>query len=245
MLRHQPPGRVHHQPQAGRACEHIKHDGELVMPRDQPLSGNVIKSIAERRKQGRAHAQRVQLYIGMKQADGERSPSHRHKSSNRPLQGRLFSSPRNHVQQHPDRRGVLDGNRKRDRSFLHCKVIKIIGAGHAQRPNKRAQHQIAAADPEDTAAKTQQQEWRQHQNSKAGPRLGEYQGRDKGASGKKIAIENRFAEGGGGAPAERGGGNKEIAPPRMSLFCDGAQCDCTGGATLQASCPVAQDRNQS
>ena len=83
-----------------------------------------------------------------------------------------------------------------------------------------------ARDGKDAAAKPQQKNGAKNQYGKGGPRLRKHHGRDQSMTGKETAVKNCLAHHSGSAPAKRGCGHKEIAPPWMLLLRRGAYCCC-------------------
>ena len=161
VLRNQFPGRINHGPHDGRAQQQIKHDSELMVSRHQALCGDVIKRIAKRCQQSGRYGDQAEFHAGLKNADCQGRSDHGDQCCRGALKCCRFPAPRDHINQYPERRGVLHGDRQRDCGFLNRIVIEKIGAGHAQRADKRTQDQVTPGNGKDAAAKSQQEEWGQ------------------------------------------------------------------------------------
>src|SRR5437660_4794041 len=148
-----------------------------MVTRDQSLANHDIERERKGCDLGRDYTFSIERSAGVKEFDNQGSADQGEKNCRDLCQGGPLTSSGDHVEQHPYRRGVLENDRNRHRSFLNGEVIEIVRTGDSECADESAEGKVAPGDGEKLPPMPKQKPDQQDQDGKGSAGLGDYQGR--------------------------------------------------------------------
>src|SRR5664279_613230 len=223
------PGWIHQLPENSRTQQRIHQHRPALVNLKQVLTVDVVEGERDRRQLRGHYAYRIEANPGdrepgkstLRRQFSDRQSATQHSQDHAAYASHRWAlkPARQHVQQHPHRRHILQDDCRRNARLLDGEIIEVVGGRKSENPQQKELDQMAAAQAQ-RRPPLQQQNWQEYQQGNCGSALGQDE-RVNRAQGlpadKEPAGKDRPAQGGRKPPEKRGRGDEEIAAHEMSL----------------------------
>jgi hypothetical protein len=169
------PGRVNDEPEEGGGGEGPDEDAPAVVAGEDAVSGNVIEGEGERGQQGGDEAVGIEAKPGTRtsaqEIDDQGDSGDGQSDGGHFLRGELLLAASHHIEQNPDRGGVLHDDGGSDVGPLDRHVVEVIRDGHAQRAQKEAVGEIARGELDSLPSLGGNEKRQEHEQRESGAGL--------------------------------------------------------------------------
>ena len=131
------------------------------MAGENAVPANVVEGEGERCQQSCDHTVGIKPQRGVPadNADGECDSCNSNQDGGGLLRRKALLPPCNHLQQHPNRRSVLQDDRDGDAGLLDSDVIEVIRCRHAEHAQDKALNQVGSGKLDALPAAATYQNW--------------------------------------------------------------------------------------